>query len=336
MSRSATPCETGSLGKSGLNSAGGPMFPLLLLFLAAVCDGAERPGQAARRSAAPPSAWDASQSGAFSDDAVSTLQGVRPNFPARHSGPAAPGTDAGPDSAADHPQRPKWSFLVSEATLTDEIKDFTSVATAATTRPTEFKGGGFDRARKAFAALAFAFAVIAEHDQDVRWKKDAANARDLFSGIGFHCNAGTDESLAEARLGVLDLESLLQGSGPMRQSDRAGDFLWSQVADRPTLMQRLGAADEAIGGGVASEEEFARSQGRLLHEAEIVAAVAEVVRMPDFEDHDDGTYRTYSERMRDAALNLREACTKADYRAARSAAGELKKSCAACHGDYRG
>jgi cytochrome c556 len=39
--------------------------------------------------------------------------------------------------------------------------------------------------------------------------------------------------------------------------------------------------------------------------------------------------------MRDAAARIREACEKKDYEAARAAASELKKSCDACHGDYR-
>jgi cytochrome c556 len=39
--------------------------------------------------------------------------------------------------------------------------------------------------------------------------------------------------------------------------------------------------------------------------------------------------------MRDAAIRVRDAAKKKDYEAARSALGELKKSCDSCHGDYR-
>ena len=39
--------------------------------------------------------------------------------------------------------------------------------------------------------------------------------------------------------------------------------------------------------------------------------------------------------MRDGALKVRDAARKKDYEAARAAVGEVKKSCDACHGDYR-
>lgn len=340
MSGEAGPGEKGQSGGSGWSSV--RSFACILLVVAAATwsaagtAGAERPEKARRRSAAPSALWDKGTAGTFFDDAFSTLQGGRPEF--RPRGTAPPGGPAGAavEPAAGQAGRPKWSLLVSEGTLTDEIKDMKGVAAAATSRPTDFKAGGYDQAREAFATLALAFAVIADHDQDVRWKKDAATARDLFARIGFNCKVGTDQSLADARLGVIDLESLLDGGGPRRQSDRKDDFLWSQVADRPTLMQRLEAAEEAISRGLAAQADFEEHTGRLIHEAEIVATVGEVVRMPDFEDHDDDAYRGYCERMREAAVRLRDACAKQDYDAARTAAGELKKSCDACHGDYRG
>lgn len=304
---------------------------------AAVCWGAagaaagERP-RTARRQAAPSSAaCEATGPETFLSNAFTTLQGSRPDFGPRVAVPPSQPTRATAAAAGF-----RWSNLVSEGTLTDEIKDLKGVAAAATSRPTEFKGGGYDRAREAFSTLALAFALLAEHDQDVRWKDSAATARDLFARIGFNCTVGTDQSLAEARLGLVDLESLLAGEGPRRQSDRDEDFRWSQVASRSALMKRLEAAEAAILGGLTGPQDVAADAARVLHEAEIVAAIAEVIRMPDFEDHDDETYRGYCEQMRDAAVKLRAACEKGDAEAARSASGLLKKSCNTCHGDYRG
>jgi cytochrome c556 len=107
------------------------------------------------------------------------------------------------------------------------------------------------------------------------------------------------------------------------------------VAGRPALMNRLEAAEAGIGAAVASKADFDRQVDRLLHDAEMVAAIGEAIQQPDFEYHDDDSYRGYSAGMRDAALRIRDACLKKNYEAARSAASELKKSCDACHGDYR-
>jgi hypothetical protein len=299
-------------------------------------------GQSARpkpvRRAAPPPAWEAaSVSGTFLEDAFTGLQGQRPDF-ATGPRPAAgtpTGSGAGVAPAAGGAAGFKWSALVSEETLTDEIKDMKGVVAAAAVRPTDFKGGGYDKAREAFSSVALAFGVIAAYDQDVRWKKDAERARDLFARVGFNCKVGTDQSLAESKLGLADLEALLDGGAPERQADRDDDFRWSQVAGRPALMTRLEAAEAGVGARIASKAEFDRQIAALVHDAEMVAAIGEAIQQPDFEYHDDDTYRGYAAAMRDAALQLRAACDEKNYESARAAAGALKKSCDACHGDYR-
>jgi hypothetical protein len=225
---------------------------------------------------------------------------------------------------------------VSEETLTDEIKDMKGVVAAAAVRPTDFKGGGYDKAREAFSSVALAFGVIAAYDQDVRWKKDAATARDLFARAGFNCKVGTDQSFAESKARLADLEAMLDGGSPEGNPDRDEDFQWSQVAARPALMSRLESADEKLAAAVAGKGDFDKQLERVVHEAEMVAAIGEAIQQKDFEFHDDDTYRGYAAAMRDAGVAARDAARKKDYDAARTAVGELKKSCDACHGEYRG
>jgi len=297
---------------------------------------ADRVAKPSRRATPPTAAWNEAITSNFFADAFTSLEGPRPAFSAR--GSAVVAGPAGAGAAATAPQAEggfRWSAVISEGTLTDEIKDMKGVIAEVTARPADFKGGGYEKAREAFSSIALAFGVIAAYDQEVRWKKDAERARDLFARVGFNCKVGTDQSLAESKLSLVDLESMLDGGAPQRQSDRDEDFLWSQVAGRPALMNRLEAAEAGIGAAVASKADFDRQVDRLLHDAEMVAAIGEAIQQPDFEYHDDDSYRGYSAGMRDAALRIRDACLKKNYEAARSAASELKKSCDACHGDYR-
>ena len=304
--------------------------------LPALSAAGQRPKQGpVRRAARPASGWDKATAGTFYDDAFGSLQGGRPAFSAASR--AVVNSPSGPQAAAASPSADgfKWSALISDGTLTDEIKDVKAVLAAATARPSDFKGGGYDRAREGFSVVALAFGVIAEYDQEVRWKKDAATARDLFARVGVNCKVGTDQSFAEAKLRVSDLEAMLEGGSPQGKPDRDEDFRWSQIAGRPALMSRLETADGLVAATVAEKDGFVKQLDRLLHDAEIVAAIAETIQRPDYEYHDDDTYRGYAAAMRDAALKVREACRRKDYDAARAAAGELKKSCDACHGDYR-
>lgn len=309
---------------------------LVAAVAATVAGAADRGARKPVKRAAPPAQFDKASETTFYDDAFATLQGTRPTFAGLPRGPSTAATSAGgtagPESAAGGF---KWSTLISEETLTDEVKDRKADVAGAVAKPTDFKGGGYNDAREAFSSIAVAFGIIAAYDQDIRWKKDAATARDLFARVGFNCKVGTDQSHAESKARLTDLESMLDGDSPAGKADRDEDFRWDQVAGRPALMNRIEAAEGVLGAGMASRADFDRALGSILHDAEVVAAIGEVIMQPDFEYHDDETYRGYAAAMRDAAIRVRDAVRKKDYESARGAAGDLKKSCDVCHGDYR-
>ena len=289
-----------------------------------------------RQRAKPPAkAWDKTSKSAFFDDAFATLEGERPDFAAASAARAAGRTGTPAAAAGGEEGGFRWSTLVSPDTLTDEVKEQRKIVVASIASASEFKGGGYDKARESFSAIALVFGVTAAHDGDVRWKKDAENARDLFARVGFNCKVGTDGSFAEAKARAADLDALLDGGAPGKKADREEDFAWSQVAARPALMSRLEVAEQTAGGIVASKGDFEKQLDALLREVEIVAAIGEVIQQKDFEYSDDDTYRAYAAAMRDAAVRARDAARKSDYDAVRTAVGDLKKSCDACHGDYR-
>jgi len=304
-----------------------------------VVDEARTATPVVKRAKPPAKAWDKTTARAFPADAFAELVGERPSFSglaaAGGKGAAGGGAAAGAAAGGAGAGGFKWSAIVSEDTLADEIKDVKKSAAAAVASASDFKGGGYDRARDAFSTVAVAFGVIAEYDQDIRWKKDAEAARDLFARVGFNCKVGTDQSFAESKLRVADLDGLLAGNAPETRAEREGDFKWSQVAGRPPLMSRLEAADGTLAAAVASKGDFEKAADRLAHDAEVVAMIGEVIQRPEHEYFDDDTYKGYAATMRDAALRARDAARKKDYEAARAAVGEMKKSCDTCHGDYR-
>lgn len=308
-------------------------------------DGLAAPGQRGRektirRAATPAGRWDKLTQGTFVDDAFSLLVGNRPDYGAAKQivgGGVAGVTAIDASSAAGIPAGgTKWSSLVSADTLTDEVKDTKDLLAAACGKLSDFKGGGFEQARCGYSSLAMLFGVIAAYDQpDIRWRKDAATARDLFARVGFNCKVGTDQSFSEAKARLEDLAGLLDGSSPEPNPNIEPAELWSQMTGRPPLMTRLEMAQEAMRPAIASKADFNKLADQLRHAAEIVAVIGEVIQQPDFEYHDDDSYRGYAAAMRDAAVQVRDACLEGDYEAARAAAGKLEQSCDACHGDYR-
>ena len=128
---------------------------------------------------------------------------------------------------------------------------------------------------------------------------------------------------------------MLQGKPQQGKPDRDEDFRWSQVSGRPPLMTLLEAEEKLLGAATASQGDFSKQIDVVLHEAEIVAAIGQVIQQADFEYHDDDSYRGYASSMRDAAVQVREGCLKNDYAKVSAGVAMITKSCNACHGDYR-
>lgn len=311
-------------------------FLLAAVALTAV---AAKPLATHRRAAPPPANWDKATAGIFYDDAFGVLTGSRPTFSdnQRLMGGSVPNSGepvAGGDGSGAGGGF-KWSALVSGDTLIDEIKDQKDRVSPTVASPSTFKGGGYKQARDSFSMLAVAFGLIAVHDEDIRWRKDATAARDLFARAGFNCKTATDQGFNESKLRVEDIELMFNGNPPKGKPEREEDFEWGQTAARPALMARLEYAEKAVNAGLSSAAEFSKSRDTVAHEAQIVAVIGEIVGQPGFEYHDDESYLEFSHAMRDAAVRVREACEKKSYDSARTASSEISKSCSGCHESYR-
>lgn len=308
----------------------------ITLCLAVVCSAAAgRDPEPRRRSPPPTLPWGRLVTDAFFDDAFATLEGPRPDFSRSVSGTAAAGAAA---AAAGQPVSTdglRWSALISADTLVDEIKDRAGDLQGATATPASFKGGGYQQCRTQLSTIATMFGVIARYDADVRWKDEAATARDLFARAGFNCKAGSDQTYAEAKARVDDLQAMIEGSRLDRPAGSDEDVVWSDVAARSPLMQRLELAEKTLSEAASSASAFQDAAEIVLHDAEMVAVITQVLQEPELDDHDDETYRGYARVMGEAARGLREAARQGDYQAASAAIGRLKQSCDTCHADYR-
>ncbi|MEX0677287.1 MAG: cytochrome c [Pirellulales bacterium] len=228
-----------------------------------------------------------------------------------------------------------WSKWIAAEVVEDEIKTQQIKLAEMVQNPTRFKGGDYQQARGNLSVLAVMFAIAAEYDGHIRWQRDAAAVRDLVSRAGFNCKVGTDGSYNEAKSRSEDLQTLVRG-GSIQLSEAAADAAWSKVADRAPLMKRLERAQQqSIAPLTANAREFERHADTLAHEAQMIAALAEVITREGFEFADDETYLEYARAMQAQALSVRDAAKEKNYEQARQAAGELGKACSNCHEKYR-
>lgn len=270
----------------------------------------------------------------FFPDARQQLQGPRPARAITTT--TTPASPSKPDPAGGSGETTRgWSKLISPEVLEDEIKSRQMMLAEAVQSPLKFKGGTYQKARAQLSLLATLFAITAEHDDAVRWKREAASMRDRLSRAGFNCKVGTDQSYSEAKARLDELDGLVRGDGPA-QDEASGEPAWPAVADRQQLMQRL---EESVEGDLsrwtANAPDFSRHHDQASHEAQLVAALAEVIASKGYDSADDETYRQHASAMQRAAVHVRQAAEQHNYEQARTAVGEIKKACSNCHEGFR-
>ncbi len=287
-----------------------------------------------QRRAKPPT-FEASDS-IFFKNVFDNLIGERPDL----SAPPAPGGGNVPGGGGG--ERPLdtadsgWSKVISAATIEDEVKSLKLKIDKEVSRVGEFKGRGYLRARTQFSTLAMLFGIIAEFDDDVRWKSSGPIARDLFAKTAANCKSGSQQVYDQAKLRRDQLGDLINGNkiegkgGPVKAD-------WSKVVDRGPIMKRAEASHQgSLLPMTANSQEFQANLEKIVREAEIVAAISEVLMKQGMEDAGDETYDGYAKRMKKAARDMVDAVKLKNHAQAQKAAGEISKSCAECHENYRG
>src|SRR5690606_18140200 len=106
------------------------------------------------------------------------------------------------------------------------------------TTPVSFAGQGYQDARREFSMLAVLFGVIHEYRDTVRWRDDAAAARERFAHVASIAKVGTIQVYQAAKNGKQDLQDMVRGE---TLSDRTydRDKKWGELVDRAPLMQRM-------------------------------------------------------------------------------------------------
>jgi hypothetical protein len=147
---------------------------------------------------------------------------------------------------------------------------------------------------------------------------------------------GTDQTFNEAVQRKQDLADLISGSRPSLPKANAATE-WGQVADRPPLMQRLEAGHQKrLTKWLANQREFEKNAENVRHEAQIVAAIADVIGREGFDYWDEEEYARHARGLREAATDIAAAVELNNFDQAKKAVNQATKSCADCHELYRG
>ncbi len=304
------------------------------LTLAAQQPSRGKPPAALPERARPPQ-WTERSKSAFFENAGDALVGKRPDYTKRSSdAPASPSGNA--DDVSPSGGIFAWSKIIAPEIIEDEVKRIAQGVNEAVVNPQQYAGGGYKSGQDHFSMLAVLFAIVAEYDGDVRWQRHAIAAREEFAAAGFGSRVGSIQAFNQAKAAREDLTSMIAGQ-TLKGKDGEAKATWGKVAYRPPLMRRLKIAqEERLNGWTASAGEFKKNTDEILHEAQLVAALAEVITRDGFEYADDDTYLGYSKELKKSALDVVDAVKQNNAANARSAMSAMGKTCIACHDGYRG
>ncbi len=270
----------------------------------------------------------------FEDLFQQGLVGPRPeNFGKSPTAPKAVAplaeTEKGDNGAASS----GWSMLISSQTIEDEVKKSHLELDALITTSQKFKTEN-DKVRESFSFLATLFAIIAEYDDNVRWKEDAPSARDAFAQAAANAQTSSDEAFASARTQRDQLAELIRGG--KLAGGNSGEMNWTHWTDRIALMKRLDTSfEQRLKPWTSSMGDLNGHAEEVLHEANIVAAIGQVLIQTGLDEADDEEYAKFAQEMSAAAIELQSALQANQFDAASSAVNRLGKACNDCHEAYR-
>lgn len=230
-----------------------------------------------------------------------------------------------------------WASIIGGSTIEDEVKAIRQALDESVTTPTDFAGKGYKTARMHFTVLAMLFGIASEYESDVRWKSDAPRARDAFARAAANAKAGGNTQVyAEAKNRKQDLQEMVGGGGFPGQGNAEAKTAWDQTCGRSPLMQRLEFSQDAkMKTWTADKATFKANKESFLHEAQLVAAIGEVLAREGMEDADTPEYRAFCVKLKQAAIDAIEAVKLDNDDQARKAVGDINKSCDDCHASYR-
>jgi hypothetical protein len=270
----------------------------------------------------------------FFPDAHKQLVGPRPS--GNQPSPTGSSPAAVPNGAtASSPPDRKWSKLISSEAIEDEIKAQQIHLSEAVSSPDRFKAGEYQNARVHLGILAALFAIDAEHDEPVRWKREAPAVRDALARTAAAASVGSDEAYQEAQARAHDIELLIRGN-PVALSAPSQTWDWSKIPERAGLMKRLEQAQQkGLSGVGARGSNLARNAEAWSREAQLIAALAEVIGREEQDASDAKAYREHADAMRLGAMSLREAIERKSAEQMRMSLIEINKACDNCHADFR-
>lgn len=238
------------------------------------------------------------------------------------------------NSAGGESREFAWSNTISRTSIEDEVKSIQNKLATEITTPGKFKSG-YASVNRSFSMLSMLFAIIREYDSDVRWKEYGAEAQISFERAAANSRVGTIQAYESCKRRRDMLTDMVRGGSFVGDEKVPESLDWSRVVDRSPLMERLEESMSRLKQLTSSKGEFTSEIGDVLQEAELVAAIALVLKQEEMPDAEDEGYADLAQAMHTAAMGVVEGCKQNNFDQASTSANMISQSCSNCHDEWR-
>lgn len=198
--------------------------------------------------------------------------------------------------------------------------------------------GRYDSTYKVMRTDATVFALLAAISPDVpespSWKANAKYIRDSAATIATESENNGPQFYKKAKTAYDKLDALLSGSKPPDVAEAAEHPNFSEVASRRYLMQRLERTWNWMKSEINTEATFKKEASKVIQEASVLAVVAQVITLPDYDGHDADDYRGFANSVKESALGIITAAKETDFKAYTKHVDAYRKTCQKCHEVY--
>lgn len=230
----------------------------------------------------------------------------------------------------------EWAKLISPGTIEKEITVIAATAGEDVKNAGLFKSRTAAKAEVSQGMLAALFQISAQHDGKVKWKENALGMRDLAAAGSLGAINKDDAGFKAAEKCAAAVAALVKSG---KSDAPAGEPTkpWSgDIVEFTTIMKRMEECQRLkLDKWTANETEFAAKSAEILHEAEILMALSQIILDDSYSLASEGDYRDLAIALREAGSTIAKGTVAKEYDKVRSAVGSINKACDDCHGKYR-
>jgi len=236
----------------------------------------------------------------------------------------------GPASTAEA----EWATLIAGEAIESEIKALNTATQLHVKAKGTFSANGYKKARVNFSVGSVMFGIIAQYSGEVRWKEQAPAMRDVLGNAAAACKDSNDSAFKKAKEDSEMLNELVRGSKIDLPKAAETPPAWPDLAELHDVMMRMESGfNLKLKDMTSSKDMFSASKDEILHEAQILAALGQVIQDSGYNEEAD--YKQFAAQIRAQALELATAVRQDAFENATQAMGVLGQTCDACHAKHK-